>query len=133
MSARLRSSTTELEELGEETTLTTSKLRAMVKALTGVDIQKDENNFKSIYDILLEIGKEWENLTDIEQASLSEALFGKRNSQVGFSILNNIERLEEVYALATDSAGSAMAEQSKYLEGKFNYTFVYRNMHIEHI
>lgn len=76
LSARLRGSTTELEDLGEETTLTTSKLRALVQALTGVDIQQDENTFKSIYDILYEIGKEWENLTDIEQASLSEALFG---------------------------------------------------------
>lgn len=116
MSARLRSSTTELEEMGEEATLTTSKLRALVQGLTGVDIQKDENTFKSIYDILLEIGKEWKNLTDIEQASLSEALFGKRNSQVGFSILNNVERLEEIYALAENSAGSAYEEQSKYLD-----------------
>lgn len=117
LSARLRSSATELEELGEETTLTTSKLRALVQALTGVDIQKDANSFKSIYNILLEIGKEWKNLTDIEQASLSEALFGKRNAQVGFSILNNVERLQEIYALAEDSAGSAMEEQSKYLQG----------------
>ena len=117
MSARLRSSTTELEELGEETTLTTSKLRALVQALTGVDIQKDENTFKSIYDILLEIGQEWENLTDVEQASLSEALFGKRNAQVGFAILNNVERLQEIYSLAEDSAGSAMEEQEKYLQG----------------
>ena len=117
MSARLRSSTTELEDLGEETTLTTSKLRALVQALTGVDIQEDENTFKSIYDILLEIGKEWKNLTDVEQASLSEALFGKRNAQVGFAILNNVERLEEIYSLASDSAGSAMEEQEKYLQG----------------
>ncbi len=117
MSARLRSSTTELEELGEETTLTTSKLRALVQSLTGVDIQKDENTFKSIYDILLQIGEKWQNLTDIEQASLSEALFGKRNSQVGFAILNNVERLQEIYALAENSAGSAMKEQEKYLQG----------------
>ena len=117
MSARLRSSTTELEEMGEEATLTTSKLRALVQSLTGVDIQRDENTFKSIYDILLEIGNEWQNLTDVEQASLSEALFGKRNSQVGFAILNNVERLQEIYALAENSAGSAMEEQSKYLQG----------------
>lgn len=41
----------------------------------------------------------------------------KRNSQVGFAILNNVERLEEIYKLAGDSAGSAMEEQSKYLQG----------------
>lgn len=116
MSARLRGATTELEEMDEETTLTTSKLRALVQALTGVDIQKNEDEYKSVYEILLEIGKEWENLTDIEQASLSEALFGKRNSQIGFAILNNAERLEEVYKLAIDSEGSAMSEHEKYMQ-----------------
>lgn len=33
----------------------------------------DEDTFKDIYEIILGIGQEWENLTDIEQASLGEA------------------------------------------------------------
>ena len=53
LSARLRGATTELEELGEESTVTTSKLQATVKALTGVDILKEDGQtFKSIYEIL---------------------------------------------------------------------------------
>lgn len=72
MSARIRGAKTELEELGEETdeyTETTSKLRDLVKGLTGFDIMADEDTFKDIYEIILGIGKEWENLTDLEQAN----------------------------------------------------------------
>lgn len=80
MSARIRGAETELEELGEETdeyTKTTSKLRDLVQSLTGFDIMIDEDTFKDVYEIILGIGKEWDNLTDAEQASLGEALAGE--------------------------------------------------------
>lgn len=81
LSARIRGAKTELEELGEEEdefTETTSKLQGLVKGLTGFDIlEEDGETFKSIYDIILGIGKEWKNLSDIEQASLGEALAGR--------------------------------------------------------
>lgn len=80
MSARIRGAETELEELGEETdeyTKTTSKLRDLVQSLTGFDIMIDEDTFKDVYEIILGIGKEWDNLTDVEQASLGEALAGE--------------------------------------------------------
>lgn len=117
LSARIRGAKTELEELGEEEddfTKSTSKLRDMVKGMTGFDIMEDEDTFKSIYEILLGIGKEWDNLTDVERASLGEALAGKRNSNVLFAIMNNIEDLEKVYATAENAAGSATKEQENY-------------------
>lgn len=80
MSARIRGAETELSELGEETdeyTKTTSKLRDLVQSLTGFDIMIDEDTFKDVYDIILGIGQEWQNLTDAEQASLGEALAGE--------------------------------------------------------
>lgn len=80
MSARIRGAETELEELGEETdeyTKTTSKLRDLVQSLTGFDIMIDEDTFKDVYEIILGIGQEWQNLTDAEQASLGEALAGE--------------------------------------------------------
>lgn len=117
MSARLRAADTEIESLEDGFTLTTSKLRDLVQALTGFDIQATEDSYKDIYDILLGISEQWSQLTDIEQASLSEELFGKRNSQVGFAILQNGERLQEIYQLALNSQGSAMEEQAKYMEG----------------
>lgn len=72
MSARIRGAKSELIEMGEEEETiveSTSKLRDMVKGMTGFDIMKDENTFKDIYEIVLGIGKEWKNLTDIEQAN----------------------------------------------------------------
>lgn len=117
MSARIRGAKTELEELGEETdeyTETTSKLRDLIKGLTGFDIMADEDTFKDIYEIILGIGKEWNNLTDVEQASLGEALAGKRNANALYAVLGNLDTLEAAYKTAEESAGSAMREQENY-------------------
>lgn len=117
LSARIRGAETELEQLGQETdeyTKTTSKLRDLIKGLTGFDIMEDEDTFKSIYDIVLGIGKEWDKLSDIEQASLGEAIAGKRNANVFYSVMQNIDELEAAYKTAEESAGSAMREQENY-------------------
>lgn len=117
MSARIRGASTELSELGEETdeyTESTSKLRDLVKGLTGFDIMADEDTFKDIYEIILGIGQEWSNLTDLEQASLGEALAGKRNANGLYAVLDNIDTLESAYETAEESAGSAMREQENY-------------------
>lgn len=108
LSARIRGAKTELEDLGEEEdefTQTTSKLRDLVQALTGFDIMKDENTYKDIYEIMVGIGEEWENLTDIEQQSLAESLAGKRNANVFYSVMNHIDDLEKAYQTAENSAG----------------------------
>ena len=108
---------TELEQLNEETdeyTKTTSKLRDLVMSLTGFDIMEDEDTFKDIYEIILGIGQEWQNLTDAEQASLGEALAGKRNANALYAVLGNLETLQSAYETAENSAGSAMREQENY-------------------
>ena len=108
MSARIRGAETELEELGEETdeyTKTTSKLRDLVQSLTGFDIMIDEDTFKDVYEIILGIGKEWDNLTDVEQASLGEALAGKRNANALYAVLGNLDTLQDAYETAEESAG----------------------------
>lgn len=118
MSARIRGAKTELEELGEEEdqfTQTTSKLRDLVMGLTGFDIlEEDGETFKDIYEIILGIGKEWDKLTDIEQASLGEALAGKRNANAFYAVIGNLETLQEAYETASNSAGSAAKEQENF-------------------
>ena len=62
---------TELEEASLDTdgmATSTSKLREEIKALSGVDIMKNPNEFKSTYDILDELSQKWSDLTDIQQA-----------------------------------------------------------------
>jgi len=117
MSLRIRSTKTQLEEMGEDAegaADNVSKLRKQMLALTGVDIQLDENTYKSTYQILLEISKVWAQLDDMSQASALELLFGKRQANIGAAILENGQLLEQVYQSAENSAGSALKEQEKY-------------------
>lgn len=77
---RIRGATTELEEAGLETegmAKSTAKLRAEIKALSGVDIMLDEDTFKSTYDIMDELAQKWQDLTDIQQASITELIAGR--------------------------------------------------------
>ena len=110
----------ELEELGEETdnVLSTSKLRDLVKGYTGVDILQDENTYKDMYTIIKEIGKEWKTLEggDMARAALLEGLAGKKQSNTLAAVLNNYERLEEIYQTAEQSSGSALEEQNRYTQ-----------------
>lgn len=120
VSARIRGAKTELEDMGEDTEgmiESTSKLRDLVKGMTGFDIMEDENTFKSIYDIIIGIGKEWDNLNDIDRAGLLEALAGKRAGNALAAAIQNYEIIEDAYNTAEGSAGSAMKEQEKWEKG----------------
>ena len=118
VSARIRGTKSELEELGESTedVLSTSKLQNLVKAYTDVDIMKSANEYKDIYTIVSEIGEKWKELKDVERAALLEALAGKKQSNTLAAVLNNAERLEEIYQTAENSMGSAEREQQRYAQ-----------------
>lgn len=71
ISMRIRGATTEMEEAGLDTdgmAESTAKLRKEIKALSGVDIMKNKDEFKSTYDILDELSNKWSDLTDIQRA-----------------------------------------------------------------
>lgn len=124
----LRAAKTEAEAAGESTegmANSVSELRAEILALTGgkVDIQIDENTFKSTYQIMKELSEVWGELTDITQANILEMIGGKRNSNVVASLITNFETAEDVMVSAANAAGSAFAENEKYLdsiEGKIS-------------
>lgn len=82
LSMYLRSSKTELEAAGESTdgmVESVSKLRSELLSLTGgkVDIQLDDNTFKSTYQIMKELSQVWDDLTDITRANILEKIGGK--------------------------------------------------------
>lgn len=117
VSARLRGSETELKEMGEDTdglVTSTSKLQALVKGITGFDIMKDKDTYKDIYDIVLGIGEKWQDLSDINRASLLEALAGKQQSNALAAALSNIDILKKSYEEATNAEGSAREENDEY-------------------
>lgn len=119
LSMRLRSTKSDMEAAGEDTSGmadSVSKLRDEILAITGVDIQLDEDTYKTPYQILVEIGKVWDQLSDMERANVGEKLFGKQRANIGFAILENYERAEAILKTSQESAGSAFRENEIYLE-----------------
>lgn len=121
VSMYLRAAKTEAEEAGESTegmSNSVSELREELLALTNgkVDIQIDENTFKSTYQIMKELADVWGELTDITQANILEQIGGKRNANVVSSMLENFNVAEDVVKTAANSAGSALKENEKYLD-----------------
>lgn len=82
LSMYLRAAKTEAEDAGESTegmASSVSELREDILALTGnkVDIQIDEDTFKSTYQIIKELSQVWDELTDISQANIFKMIGGK--------------------------------------------------------
>lgn len=121
ISARIRGSKSELEELGEDTSDLAqgfSKYAEELKALTGFDIMVDGSTteFKDIYDIFSGISKTWDSLTDTSQARVAEILGGTRQLQVITSIIGNWKDAAGAYDAAMESAGVATEANSIYME-----------------
>lgn len=121
MSMRLRGSTAQLEEAGEEIDefcVSTSKLQEQVKALTGVDIMKSATEYKDVYEIMREISEVYDQMTDVNRAALLEAMFGKRNANVGTAILSNFDIAKQVLSDLTDGTAEGYTEATydKYLD-----------------
>jgi TP901 family phage tail tape measure protein len=121
MSMRIRGAKTELEEAGEDTdgmATSTAKLREEIQALSGVDIMKDENTFKSTYDILDELASKWQDLTDIQQASVTELVAGKRQGNIMSALMSNFDIARDTLDTAmNNSTGSAEKELENWNKG----------------
>ena len=108
----------ELEQMGEDTEYmvkSTAELQGLIKGITGFDIlEADQKTLKSTYDIVLNIGKVWGSLSDLDRNSLLYALAGTRQSNALAAALTNIEDMQAAYEAAENSAGSARKEQEKY-------------------
>lgn len=134
VSMYLRATKTELEEAGESTegmAESTSELRQELLALTHgkVDIQVDEDTYKSTYQILKEMSDAWDDMTDKEHAAALELMGGKRNANAVQAVIQQFQIAENSLKTAQESAGSAMKENDKYMSSiqgkltKFQATF----------
>lgn len=128
LSMYLRATKTELEESGEDATYcasSMSKLRDSILGLTKgqVDIQVDKDTYKDVYDIMQEISRVYDQLTDKDQAALLNLLGGKRNANAIQALIQQFKIAEDTLAQTENAAGSAMRENETYLDsiqGKMN-------------
>lgn len=85
-------------------------------ALSGIDIMKDKNTFKSTYQIMDELSRKWKDLTDIQQASITELIAGKRQGNVVSSLMQNFDIARNALETSLNSSGSATKELNKWQE-----------------
>ncbi len=121
LSLRIRGAKVELEDAGEDVdgmANSVSELQKKLLALTGgkVDIMLDENTFKNTTEILREMSQVWDDMTDVNRAAALELLGGKRQANVLAAVIKNFDLVEEAIQTSADSAGSAMAENEKYMD-----------------
>ena len=121
VSARIRGSKADLEELGEsvdDLAQGFSKYAEEIQALTGFNIMVEgtTDTFKDLYDIMDGISAVWDKLTDTQRARVSEILGGTRQLQVISSILGNWDDAVNAYSDAMNAAGVATQANATYME-----------------
>lgn len=121
LSLYLRAAKTEAVEAGEDTegmANSVSELRDEILALTNqrVDLQIDESTFKAPYQILKELSEVWDELSDVSRANILELIAGKRGANSVAAILQDFSVAERALETSMGSAGSALAENEKYLD-----------------
>ena len=96
--------------------VSTAKLRDKIKGMTGVDIMIDDKTFKSTYQIIQEISKVWDKLSDIDRTAVLELMAGKnRSNQVG-ALISNFAQAEKALETSINSTGSAAKENAAYID-----------------
>ena len=119
LSMYLRASKTDAKNAGIATdgmASSVSELRSELKQLAGIDIMKDNNTFKSTYQIMKELSEVWKDLSDTTQANITELISGKRGGQSTSALLNNFSVAEDAMKQALNSSGSAMRENQTYMD-----------------
>ncbi|MDE7222513.1 MAG: phage tail tape measure protein, partial [Acetatifactor sp.] len=110
----------EMEGLGLETDgmlASTAALREEIMALSGVDIMKSKDSFKSTFQILDELAAKWNDLTDIQRDSITELIAGKKQGNIISALIANFETARKATDAAVNSTGSALKEQEAYEQG----------------
>lgn len=109
ISMRLRG----VDEEGKKVVTLVPELEATFNRF-GASIMENEDTFKTTFDIMDELKKNWHKLTDLEQANITELIGGKEQGSIVASMIANWGDALSSYETALDSAGSAQKEFEKY-------------------
>lgn len=103
-----------LSEDGEE--LESNMEEVFASYANGVKVLNDDGSFRSTFDILNDLGKEWDNLSDKQQAYLAETVAGKHRANIFLALMENAEDLDKALATSQNSANSAIEENERYMD-----------------
>lgn len=116
IAARLRKTKTELDDLGES--MEESTYEGLVSALTehNVALTTIEGEYRSTFDIMQDIAAHWNEMTNMEQAAIAEAVAGTRQQTVFYSIVENFQEATGAMEMMEGSAGALSDSYSVHMD-----------------
>ena len=99
------------------------KLQKAFKDYANIDIQDENGELRSTYDILSDLVKAYPSLTSKQRQYLGELAAGNRQVKVLNAIVSNWQDVEQAVGAATNSVGSAAQENAAFMnsiQGRLN-------------
>lgn len=85
-------------------------------AAYGITVQNADGSLKSTYDVLTELAPQWEAMSDAQRVALGDSIAGTNQYKVLAAVMSNINTAVKANETALSSEGSALNENSKYME-----------------
>lgn len=82
----------------------------------GIEVEGTDGQLRSTFDVLQDLSKVWDDLSDSTRVTLGTTLAGKNQYKVLASVMTNFATASEAAATALHSTGSAAEENAKYME-----------------
>lgn len=101
----------------EEAEVTEESMKKAEKALNsvGIIVRDSPSTFRPMFDIITDLGNNWNNLTEVQQAYIAESLAGKRQANVLISTLQNFDMVQKQLNESIGASGSALRENEIYM------------------
>jgi len=114
ITARLRNTKTELDDLGEA--MTESQYDEVVNALTDMHVALVDVNgeYRDTYDVFKDIAAQWDDMSSMEQAALATKLSGTRMQAVFYSLVQNFGEAEKAYKAMGAAEGELVKKNEIY-------------------
>ncbi|MFI2856783.1 transglycosylase SLT domain-containing protein [Paenibacillus sp. JSM ZJ436] len=96
-------------------------------ASVGLTLKKNDDTFKSTYEIFEDLSTVWNQLSDMQQAEFVELVAGKHQGNIAASMIANWKDAQLSLQAGLNSFGSAARENEVYLESMQGKIAKFRN------
>ena len=86
-------------------------------AYVGIELKNTNGELRSTEDVLDELGRKWDTLSNNQQAAVAKALAGTRQQSRLIAMMSDYERVIELQQIAQRSQGSTLAQMSSLMTG----------------
>lgn len=82
----------------------------------GVKLRDSKYDFRSMADVMDEIGTKWKDLSEVEQQNIAKSIAGVRQKETFIALMQNQTQVQTLLTAETNSTGLATERYGIYLE-----------------